>query len=179
MFSRQPAIENGYISLGSNLGDRAGYLLLAVRGMMEAGLDVIRFSGIYETEPVDNLDQPLFLNAVAEVRGSSLPSPEQVMARLLRIEYALGRTREVPSGPRTIDLDLLLYRDEVRTTQFLTLPHPRLHLRRFVLEPLAELNPRLIHPALGRSIGDLLHESTDEAVVRRWSPHTETRSSFA
>ena len=105
-------IQNAYVGLGSNLGDRAGNLLLAVRGMLDAGLDVIRLSSIYETEAVDHKDQPPFLNMVAELRGSTLPAPEQLMARLLRIEYALGRTREVPLGPRTIDLDLLFYRDE-------------------------------------------------------------------
>ena len=87
-------IQNAYVGLGSNLGDRAGYLLLAVRGMLDAGLDVIRLSSIYETEPVEYENQPAFLNMVAELRGSTLPSPEQMLARLLRIEYALGRTRE-------------------------------------------------------------------------------------
>jgi 2-amino-4-hydroxy-6-hydroxymethyldihydropteridine diphosphokinase len=164
------SVMNAYVSLGSNLGDRAGNLLLAVRGIMDASLDVIRLSTIYETEPVANLDQPFFLNMVAELRGSSLPVPEQVMARLLRIEYALGRTREVPLGPRTIDLDLLLYRDELRSTQFLTLPHPRLHQRRFVLEPLAELAPRLVHPTRHRTISELLSATKDTSKVRRWTP---------
>src|SRR6267143_2704594 len=107
---------NAYISLGSNLGDRAGHLLLGIRGMLDANLEVIRLSQIYETEPVETFAQPAFLNMVAELRGSTLPLPEQVMARLLRIEYALGRTRELSMGPRTIDLDLLLYRDETRST---------------------------------------------------------------
>src|SRR5712671_2428451 len=133
MFSSHSPIINAYVGLGSNLGDRAGNLLLAVRGMMEASLEVMRLSAIYETEAVETFAQPAFLNMVAELRGSTLPPPEQVMARLLRIEYALGRTREVPLGPRTIDLDLLFYRGERRATQFLTLPHPRLHQRRFVL----------------------------------------------
>ena len=93
-------IQNAYVGLGSNLGDRAGYLLLAVRGMLDAGLDVIRISSVYETEAVEYEDQPPFLNMVAELRGSTLPSPDQMLARLLRIEYALGRTREVPMGPR-------------------------------------------------------------------------------
>ncbi len=83
-------IQNAYVGLGSNLGNRAGYLLLAVRGMLDAGLDVIRLSHIYETQAVENENQPAFLNLVAELRGSTLPSPEQVMARLLRIEYSLG-----------------------------------------------------------------------------------------
>ena len=131
-------IENAYVGLGSNLGDRAGNLLLAVRGMLDAGLDVIRLSSIYETEPVEYEQQPAFLNMVAELRGSTLPSPEQLMARLLRDEYALGRTREVPMGPRTIDLDLVIFKDYLSDTEFLTLPHPRLHMRRFVLVPLNE-----------------------------------------
>ena len=79
-------IQNAYVGLGSNLGDRAGYLLLAVRGMLDAGLDVIRLSSIYETEPVEYENQPPFLNMVAELRGSTLPSPDQMLARLLRVE---------------------------------------------------------------------------------------------
>ena len=170
MFSTRPPIINAYVGLGSNLGDRAGNLLLAVRGMMEASLDVIRLSAIYETEAVETFAHPAFLNMVAELRGNTLPPPEQVMARLLRIEYALGRTREVPLGPRTIDLDLLFYRGEKRATQFLTLPHPRLHQRRFVLEPLAELSPSLVHPTLGRSISALFAELDEHSKVRRWLP---------
>jgi 2-amino-4-hydroxy-6-hydroxymethyldihydropteridine diphosphokinase len=170
MFSHRLPITNAYVSLGSNLGDRAGSLLLALRGMMDAGLEVIRLSAIYETEAVGTFEQPAFLNVVAELRGSTLPVPEQVMARLLRVEYALGRTREVSRGPRTIDLDLLLYRDELRSTQFLTLPHPRLHQRRFVLEPLAELCPKLVHPTLHRTISELLAEVDDQSEVHRWRP---------
>jgi 2-amino-4-hydroxy-6-hydroxymethyldihydropteridine diphosphokinase len=170
MFSSRSSIINAYVGLGSNLGDRAGYLLLAVRGMMEASLDVVRLSAIYETEAVETFAQSPFLNMVAELRGKTLPTPEQVMARLLRIEYALGRTREIPLGPRTIDLDLLFYRGEQRATQFLTLPHPRLHQRRFVLQPLAELCPTLVHPILKQTIGTLLIESTDTSAVKRWIP---------
>ena len=164
------SIANAYVSLGSNLGDRAGNLLLALRGMMEASLEVIRLSGIYETEPVDKTDQPFFLNQVAELRGSTLPAPEQVMARLLRVEYALGRTREVPLGPRTIDLDLLTYKDNLRETEFLTLPHPRLHKRRFVLVPLVELAPQLVLPRLQRTASELLQECPDHSEVRHWRP---------
>jgi len=163
-------LQNAYVGMGSNLGDRAGYLLLAVRGMFDAGLDVIRLSNVYETEPVENNDQPRFLNMVAELRGSTLPAPEQLLARLLRIEYALGRTREVPLGPRTIDLDLLIFKDETRNTEFLRLPHPRLHLRRFVLVPLNELVPTLIHPTLGVQIRELLAQTTDKSEVNRWHP---------
>src|ERR687893_296919 len=117
-------IQNAYVGLGSNLGDRAGYLLLAVRGMLDARLDVIRLSSIYETQPVEYEKQPAFLNMVAELRGSTLPSAEQTLARLLRVEYALGRTRDVRMGPRTIDLDLLIFKDQRSETEFLRLPHP-------------------------------------------------------
>ncbi|MDT4897446.1 MAG: 2-amino-4-hydroxy-6-hydroxymethyldihydropteridine diphosphokinase [Acidobacteriota bacterium] len=156
-----------YVGLGSNLGDRAGNLLLAVRGMLDAGLRVKRLSSIYETEPVDVRDQPLFLNMVAELR-IEIFSPEQTLARLLRIEYALGRRRERLRGPRTIDLDLLLYGDEQSATEFLQLPHPRLHLRRFVLTPLAELAPELLHPTRRQTISQLLAETPDESEVKRW-----------
>ena len=166
---RAPPPANAYVGLGANLGDRAGNLLLGIRGMLEAGLEVIRLSAIYETEPVETFQQPPFLNMVAEVRGNTLPAPEQVMARLLRVEYALGRTREVAMSPRTIDLDLLLYRDEIRSTQFLTLPHPRLHLRCFVLVPLAELAPRLVHPKLEKTVAELLEKVEDKSEVRRWN----------
>ncbi|HEV2913074.1 MAG TPA: 2-amino-4-hydroxy-6-hydroxymethyldihydropteridine diphosphokinase [Pyrinomonadaceae bacterium] len=157
-----------YVGLGSNLGDRAGNLLLAVRGMMSAGLKVVRLSSIYETDPVDVVDQPPFLNMVAELEGVSLPAPEQLLARLLRVEYALGRRRERRRGPRTIDLDLLLYGDEQRATEFLTLPHPRLSERRFVLTPLAELRPHLTHPSRHRTIAELLAQTTDTSKVTRW-----------
>jgi 2-amino-4-hydroxy-6-hydroxymethyldihydropteridine diphosphokinase len=163
-------IQNAYVGLGSNLGDRAGYLLLAVRGMLDAGMDVIRLSSVYETEPVEYEHQPAFLNLVAELRGSTLPSPEQMLARLLRIEYALGRTREVHMGPRTIDLDLLIFKNERLDTEFLTLPHPRLALRRFVLVPLNELVPTLVHPVLGKSISQLLAQTKDQSAVIRWMP---------
>src|SRR5216683_1783165 len=160
---------HAYVSIGSNLGDRAGNLLLAVRGMTEAALCVTRLSSVYETEPVSEIQQPPFLNMVVEL-GNPLPTPEQVMARLLRIEYVLGRTREVKDGPRTIDLDLLLYGDVEKNTQFLILPHPRLHQRRFVLEPLAEIAPHLLHPILKSTAVELLKSSEDSSAVKHWGP---------
>lgn len=156
-----------YVGLGSNVGDRAANLLLGVRGMMNAGLVVTHLSAIYETEAVDVVDQPAFLNMVAELSGPGLPLPEQLLARLLRIEYALGRRRTRPRGPRIIDLDLLLYRDEQRESEYLTLPHPRLHLRRFALTPLAELAPEFIHPRLKRTIKELLSQTQDASRVER------------
>jgi len=167
--SRLLTPDCAFIGLGSNLGDRAGNLLLAVRGMIDAGLVVYRLSSVYETEPVEVTDQPAFLNMVAELRNP-LPAPEQLLARLLRVEYALGRKREVRRGARNVDLDLLLYGDETRDTEFLRLPHPRLHMRRFVLVPLAELNPGLIHPTLKRAINDLLSDTVDDSPVKRWHP---------
>ena len=161
-------LQNAYVGLGSNLGNRAACLLLAVRGMLDAGLDVIRLSQIYETQAVEYEKQPAFLNMVAELRGSTLPSPETVMARLLRIEYSLGRKREIRMGPRTIDLDLLICKDAHLETEFLTLPHPRMHQRRFVLVPLNELVPTLVHPVLGKSIGELLANTNDRSSVARW-----------
>src|SRR5882672_605450 len=119
-----------YVSLGSNLGDRAGNLLLGVRGMLDAGLSVTRLSQIYETEPVETFPQPLFLNMVAELRIDEANRPEDVMARLLQVELSLGRTRDSAKGPRTIDLDLLLYGAETRDSELLSLPHPQFHSRR-------------------------------------------------
>ena len=160
--------ENVYIGLGSNLGDRAGNILMAIRGMLDAGLPVHRVSQIYETEPVETFAQPSFLNMVAELRADALPPPEEIMERLLRVEESLGRTRTLAKGPRTIDLDLLLFGNEVCDSQLLILPHPRMHQRRFVLEPLAELCPDLHHPVLHRTIRELLSETADNSDVKRW-----------
>jgi 2-amino-4-hydroxy-6-hydroxymethyldihydropteridine diphosphokinase len=162
------AQQNAYVGLGSNLGDRAGNLLLGVRGMLDAGFAVSRLSQVYETEPVETFPQPKFLNMVAELSLSRLPSPAEIMERLLQVEQSFGRTRDVSKGPRTIDLDLLLYGNETSDTELLTLPHPRLHLRRFVLVPLAELCPTLQHPALHRTISALLRETTDRSEVKLW-----------
>lgn len=170
-------LQNVYVSLGSNLGDRAGYLLLGVRGMLAAGLDVIRLSSIYETQPVEYTNQPTFLNMVAELRGTTVPPPEQLLARMLRIEFALGRVRDVKMGPRTIDLDLLIYKDEHRDTEFLRIPHPRMHLRRFVLVPLNELVPTLIHPTLNRSVNNLLEHVDDSSRIEVWRPNKASDTS--
>jgi 2-amino-4-hydroxy-6-hydroxymethyldihydropteridine diphosphokinase len=159
-----------YVGMGSNLGDRACNLLLGVRGMLAASLRVARLSSVYETEPVGVAEeQPAYLNMVAEL-VAPLPPPEELLARLLKIEYALGRTRERLRAARTLDLDLLLYADEQRETELLTVPHARLHLRRFVLVPLAELIPEARHPALGLSYAELLASTEDVSHVRLWKP---------
>lgn len=166
----QNEIVTAYIGLGSNLGDRAGNLLLAVRGLLEASFSIHRLSAIYETEPIGIESDLNFLNMAAEVQVSHI-SPTQMMARMLRIEYLLGRRRSTTGKiPRTVDLDLLFYGATQSATEFLTLPHPRLHLRKFVLVPLGEIAPHIVHPILQKSIQELLAETTDNSQVKRWQP---------
>jgi 2-amino-4-hydroxy-6-hydroxymethyldihydropteridine diphosphokinase len=157
-----------YIGLGSNLGDRAGNLLLGIRGMLDAELEVTRLSHIYETEPLETFAQPTFLNMVAELRGDLLPAPEELLETLLRVEQSLGRKRDISKGPRIIDLDLLLCGNKTSDSPVLTLPHPRLHYRRFVLEPLVELAPQLVHPRLHKTMSELLEVLEDNSEVKRW-----------
>ena len=159
-----------YVSLGSNLGDRAGNLLLGIRGMLDAGHEVTRLSQIYETEPVETFAQPNFLNMVAELQVEARLKPEELLEQLLGVEQLLGRTRDSLKGPRTIDLDLLLYGERLVDNQRLTLPHPQFHRRRFVLVPLAELCPNLEHPLIHRTMAELLRETTDRSGVKPWTP---------
>jgi 2-amino-4-hydroxy-6-hydroxymethyldihydropteridine diphosphokinase len=146
-------VEVAYIGLGSNLGDREENLLAALERLSELGL--VRASSFRETDPVGVTDQPRFLNAAAELETDL--SPRDLLVKLLGIERELGRDRaaETRWGPRTIDLDLLLYGDEVLDEPGLTVPHPRLAERRFALEPLQELAPELTLPD-GRRVRDLL-----------------------
>lgn len=160
-----------YVGIGSNLGDRAGNLLLAVRGLMEASLPVLRLSGIYETEPIGVGHRDNFLNMVAEVHLKTI-TPEQMLARMIRIEYLLGRRNKFEQKPRTVDLDLLFYGGVHYNTPFLTLPHPRLHQRKFVLVPMAELVPHFVHPTLNKSIQEILSEVADDTKVKRWNPNS-------
>ncbi|MCS6816518.1 MAG: 2-amino-4-hydroxy-6-hydroxymethyldihydropteridine diphosphokinase [Blastocatellia bacterium] len=155
-----------FIGLGSNLGDREAYLAGARRALSHYGI-LERCSSLYETEPVDVRDQPRFLNQVIALRTPL--DPIALLRACQAIERALGRERLIPKGPRTIDLDLLLYEDRVLTLQTedvqLILPHPRLHQRRFVLVPLCEIYPDGCHPVLGKPFSQLLAELTDTAEV--------------
>lgn len=164
-----------YVGLGSNLGDRAGNLLLAVRGLLEASFVVHKLSAIYETEPVGVEGHGKFLNMVAEIHLGNI-TPSQMMARMMRIEYLLGRKYKQLYRPRTVDLDLLLFGDYQSDGEFLTLPHPKMHLRRFVLTPLAEIAPHVVHPVLQTEIQDLLKNLEDQSAVHRWNPNADADS---
>jgi 2-amino-4-hydroxy-6-hydroxymethyldihydropteridine diphosphokinase len=150
------------IALGSNLGDREATLASSVRLLAALG-EVLAVSSNFDTDPVGYADQPRFLNAAALLQTSL--APLDLLRALLAIEEEHGRDRShgIEKGPRTLDLDLLLYDDVILTTAELTLPHPELHRRRFVLDPLAEVAPAMMHPVLHRTVADLLRDS-DRAV---------------
>lgn len=143
-----------YLSLGSNLGDRAEYLRRAIEALDQAGVRILRVSRVRETEPVDVTDQPRFLNLVAEAETDLAPG--ELLARTQAIERELGRVRTQPKGPRTVDIDILLYGSLVAETPELSVPHPRMAMRRFVLEPLAELAPDLRHPVTQETAREML-----------------------
>ena len=158
--------ECAYIGLGSNLGDRELRLLTAVAELGKLpGTRVTALSPFYETEPVGGVAQDNFYNAVARINTSL--QPQQLLAELKRVEVAVFKRKPAGHwGPRSMDLDILLYGELVLESDGLTIPHPRLHERRFVLQPLADLAPSLVHPSLGRSIAELLASlATTERVV--------------
>jgi 2-amino-4-hydroxy-6-hydroxymethyldihydropteridine diphosphokinase len=141
-------MATAFVGIGSNLGDRETHLRAALEALAtEDGIDVVAVSRLRETEPVGPVEQGPFLNGAVQVTTELLPC--ELLARLLNIEERLGRVRGERFGPRTIDLDLLVYGDEIVDEPGLTLPHPRLHERRFALEPLAELAPAVIVPGRG------------------------------
>jgi 2-amino-4-hydroxy-6-hydroxymethyldihydropteridine diphosphokinase len=143
-----------YIGLGANLGDRGANLRQAQRLIAHRIGPIERVSSIYETEPMEFVAQPWFLNCVAQVTTER--DPAKVMQLLLQIEEEMGRRRDQSKGPRLIDLDILLFGNLVVNTPELTVPHPAMHLRRFVLEPLAEIAPNVVHPVFMRSASELL-----------------------
>ena len=153
-----------YIGLGSNLGDRAENLRKARERVEASGVRIRRGSSLYETEPREMLDQPWFLNQAIEAETTLFP--RQLLARLLRIEREMGRVRANPKGPRIIDLDILLFGNAVVHAAGLEIPHPRLSERRFVLEPLAELDPDLRPPRGRRTVREMLAEVMDQPVRR-------------
>ncbi|MDF1661065.1 MAG: 2-amino-4-hydroxy-6-hydroxymethyldihydropteridine diphosphokinase [Planctomycetota bacterium] len=166
MNQREPReLVKAYVAFGSNLGDRFSTIkqaLTELRG--HASILVQRVSSVYETEPVGFLDQGPFLNGVLELDTSL--SPRSLLQVLLDIENKLGRVREQDQGPRTIDLDLLFFGDLLLDEENLTLPHPRLHERAFVLRPLLEIAPKLQHPCSGRTIEDLCEETLKGVILR-------------
>lgn len=153
-----------YLALGSNVGDRMGNLTAALEQLGASGVRVLRVSSVYETEPVGFAAQQWFYNLVVEAETDLFPM--QLLARIGKIEHALGRVRTVRNGPRTLDIDILLYgRAMVRTKQ-LEIPHPRMAERRFVLAPLAELAPELRHPVTHQPVRALLEAAPDQTVRR-------------
>ena len=158
-------MKTAYLSLGSNVGDRDTHLAHALERLASTDIRVVRVSRIYETEPRDMPDQSWFLNQVVEIETSLFP--KQLLSRLQKIELGLGRIRGGASkGPRTIDIDILLYASAIVSTPGLEIPHPRLPDRRFVLEPLAELAPELRHPGTRQSVREMLAAVRNQKVHR-------------
>lgn len=168
---------SAYIGLGSNIGDRRANLVEAIERIKELGFEIVRQSSIYETEPVGFTDQPWFLNQVIEAKLSVQPNAAQAasfLAELLDIEREMGRKRTIVHGPRLIDIDLLLFDDLIvqhsndtassSKTLGIVLPHPRMHLRRFVLEPFCEIAPDLVHPVLKKTCHEILASLNDQVV---------------
>jgi 2-amino-4-hydroxy-6-hydroxymethyldihydropteridine diphosphokinase len=153
-----------YLSLGSNIGDRETHLRAAIQRLQSLGR-VQSISSAYETAPVEFTDQPWFLNCAVALESSSTPA--HLMQQLLEIERAMGRQRLQKKGPRTIDLDILLFEDVIVNGLELTIPHPAMQYRRFVLEPLAEIAPDAVHPVLKKTVRELLSELPPGQSVHR------------
>jgi 2-amino-4-hydroxy-6-hydroxymethyldihydropteridine diphosphokinase len=157
-----------YLSLGTNLGDRERNLESALEKLAAPDLRILRISSVYETAPVDTTDPRWFLNLVVEAETDLFPM--QLLWRAGKIEHSLGRVRTVVNGPRTIDIDILLYGRAVIRSPSLEVPHPRMTQRRFVLAPLAELAPDLHHPVTRRTIQELLDAAPEQSVRRLAKP---------
>lgn len=152
-----------YLALGSNLGDRLANLKEAI-GALTPQMDVKAKSAVYETPPWGYADQPKFLNQV--VRVKTYLEPEQLLKHLKRLEVALGRKESIPNGPRSIDMDILFYDDLVLYSPALVIPHPRLPERAFVLTPLMDLDPELVHPVNKKSVREMLAACSAEGIVK-------------
>jgi 2-amino-4-hydroxy-6-hydroxymethyldihydropteridine diphosphokinase len=152
-----------HLLIGGNLGDRKVNLLTAISLINELCGPLTRSSSIYETEAWGKTDQPSFLNQALEISTSL--NARQLMRKILTIEKEMGRVRMEKLGPRIIDIDILLYENEIHDLRFLKIPHPEMHNRRFVLVPLAEIDPTLQHPVLKKTIAELLEECPDNLQV--------------
>jgi len=157
-----------FLGLGSNLGDRESAIEGALARLAGRGFRATLRSSLWLTEPVGGPPQGLFLNAVAG--GETALTPEELLAACLATEREMGRVRAERNGPRTIDVDVLLCGEERRALPGLVVPHPRLHERRFVLAPLAEVAPRLVHPVLGLTVEELLARCPDRSAVSLHAP---------
>ena len=155
----------GYIGLGSNLGDPVAELRRAISELIGRRVEVPKRSSLYQTEPVDSLNPEWFVNAVAEVRFGG--EPAELFAVCRSVEALQGRERGERNAPRTIDLDILLLGTSVLSTPELIVPHPRFHQRRFVLEPMVEIAPDVIHPVMGKTMRELLIDCRDASEVMR------------
>ena len=159
-------VHLAYIGFGSNIGDRFSYIQSAITALMETeGITAQKISSLYETAPIGNKAQDDFLNGVVSIRTHH--SPHTLLSMLKQIEINIGREHRVRWGPREIDMDILIYDDFCVETPILTIPHPEMHLRRFVLVPLAEITPDLMHPIINETIQNLLaHLADDKSVVK-------------